>query len=76
MKRIYNYMLLAIMALATVSCLDEMNKDFPSAESGDEVQFGLSLPGLTKTIHGDRNGDAYPIYWVDGDRVQVYSPQL
>ena len=75
MKRIYNYMLLAIMALATVSCLDEMNKDFPSAESGDEVQFGLSLPGLTKTIHGERNGDAYPIYWVDGDKVQVYSPQ-
>lgn len=75
MKRIYNYMLLAIMAIATAGCAEEMNKDFPSAESGDEVQFGLSLPGMTRTIYGDRVGNAYPIYWVNGDKVKVYSPQ-
>ena len=75
MKRLYNYMLLAIMALSTAGCAEEMNEDFPSAESGDEVQFGLSLPGMTRTIYGDRTGDAYPIYWVNGDKVKVYSPQ-
>lgn len=74
MKRIYNYMLLAIMAIATAGCTEEMDKDFPSAESGDEVQFGLSLPGLTRTIYGEKSGSAYPIYWVNGDKVQIISP--
>ena len=65
------------MAFATVGCLGELNTDIPSAESGDEVQFGLSLPSMTRTTYGDKNatGTAYPIYWVDGDKVQVYSPQ-
>lgn len=65
------------MAFATVGCLGELNTDIPSTESGDEVQFGLSLPSMTRTTYGDKNaaGTAYPIYWVDGDKVQVYSPQ-
>ena len=77
MKSLYNYILLAVMAFATVGCLGELNADIPSAESGDEVQFGLSLPSMTRTTYGDKNatGTAYPIYWVDGDKVQVYSPQ-
>ena len=77
MKNLYNYILLAMMAFATVGCLGELNTDIPSAESGDEVQFGLSLPSMTRTTYGDKNatGTAYPIYWVDGDKVQVYSPQ-
>lgn len=77
MKNLYNYILLAVMAFATVGCLGELNTDIPSAESGDEVQFGLSLPSMTRTTYGDKNaaGTAYPIYWVDGDKVQVYSPQ-
>lgn len=76
MKSLYNYILLAVMAFATVGCLGELNTDIPSAESGDEVQFGLSLPSsMTRTTYGDKNGTGYPIYWVDGDKVQVYSPQ-
>lgn len=63
------------MAFATVGCLGELNTDIPSAESGDEVQFGLSLPSMTRTTYGNKNGTVYPIYWVDGDKVQVYSPQ-
>lgn len=77
MNKVYNFISLAVMAFATVGCLGELNTDVPSAESGDEVQFGLSLPGMTRTTYGDKNatGTAYPIYWVDGDKVQVYSPQ-
>lgn len=77
MKSLYNYILLAVMAFATAGCLGELNTDIPSTESGDEVQFGLSLPSMTRTTYGDKNaaGTAYPIYWVDGDKVQVYSPQ-
>lgn len=50
----------------------------PSAESGDEVQFGLSLSSpKTRTIYGygEKTETSYPIYWVNGDKVQIYSPQ-
>ena len=77
MRKIYNYIMLAVLALAAVSCIDEIgNTDIPTAETGDEVQFGLSLPDAkTRTVYGDVSGDAFPIYWADGDKVQIFSPQ-
>lgn len=77
MKRIYNYILLSVLAFAAAGCVEEnFNNDMPSAESGDEVQFGLSLSNPeTRTIYGGESNDAFPIYWVDGDNVQIFSPQ-
>lgn len=67
--------MLAIMAFATVGCIEDINTDMPSAESGDEVQFGLSLPSPeTKTLYGIEAGNKFPIYWVNGDKVKVYAP--
>lgn len=75
MKRIYN-ILLAAMSFAAVGCIEDINTDFPSAETGDEVQFGLSLndPG-TKTIYGPENDFGFPVYWSEGDKIQIASPQ-
>lgn len=74
MKRIYN-ILLAFMAFASVSCVEnKIETDIPAAGSGDEVQFGLTLPGLTRTIYGKEANGAFPIYWVNGDKVQIISP--
>lgn len=77
MKRIYNYILLSVLAFAAAGCVEEnFNNDMPSAESGDEVQFGLSLSNPeTRTIYGMEASNAFPIYWVDGDKVLVYSPE-
>lgn len=77
MKRIYNYILLAVVALVAVSCNnEELTPDKPTAERGDEVQFGLSLGNPeTKTVYGDETGDVFPIYWVNEDKVQIFSPQ-
>ena len=77
MKRIYNYTLLAVIAFATVSCNnEELTPENLSAVSGDEVQFGLLLGNpATKTIYGDEAGNAFPIYWVNEDKVQIFSPQ-
>lgn len=77
MKGIYNYVVLSVLALAATGCInEELNNDRTSANSGDEVQFGLSLEDLkTKTVYGDEVNNAFPIYWVDGDKVQVFSPQ-
>lgn len=77
MKKIYNYILLSVLAFASASCInEEFNPDQPTAETGDEVKFGLSLEDpKTKTVYGDEIANTFPIYWIDGDKVQVFSPQ-
>ena len=90
MKKIYNYILLSVLAIASAGCInEELTPDQPSAEAGDEVKFGLSLGDpKTRTIYGDETTitveqadgtsitkTVFPIYWVNGDKVQVFSPQ-
>ena len=69
--------MIAVFSFAAVSCIDEIgNTDIPTAETGDEVQFGLSLPDAkTRTVYGNESDNAFPIYWADGDKVQIFSPQ-
>lgn len=76
MKRIHNYILLSVLAFAAVSCIEEkFENDMPLAESGDEVQFGVSLGNPeTRTVYGDESNNAFPIYWVNGDKVKIFSP--
>lgn len=65
------------MALLAVSCNDdEVAPERHPANTGDEVQFGVALPGsTTRTIYGDETGTGFPVYWVNGDKVKVASPQ-
>ena len=81
MKTLYNYILLSAIAVMFTCCVKEQfEQNRPFAETGDEVKFGLSLSDpKTKTVYGDEttvNGKpVFPIYWVEGDKVQVFSPQ-
>lgn len=77
MKRIYNYMLIATVAFASVACIEDLTgPDTLSQVAGNDVQFGLSLEVPdTKTIYGPETNYAFPIYWSQGDRVLVASPQ-
>lgn len=78
MKTLYNYILLSALTLVFAGCINEEHRFHPSAETGDEVKFGVSLGDpKTKTVYGDEaeDGSAYPIYWVEGDKVQIFSPQ-
>ena len=74
MKKIYNYIMLFILAFVAVCCSEEEPIQTPS-KSGGEVQFGLSLENLSRTIYGKESNNAFPIYWVNDDKVMVYSPQ-
>ena len=59
------------------SCSDVMEPDeIVKANPGDEVVFGAALPS-TKTLYGEENTktNRFPIYWVNGDKVRVASPQ-
>ena len=75
MKRMNKYIMMFVAAIALVSCSDDV-LETPSSpvKAGAEVQFGLSLEG-TRTIYGEEANNAFPIYWVDGDKVQIYSPE-
>ena len=71
------YILLSFAAVAiAASCKEELNPDKPiNANPGDEVVFGAALPGKTKTVYGEETSTGFPIYWVNGDKVRVASPQ-
>ena len=60
MKRIYNFITLSVLAFGAIGCIEDINTDIPSAASGDEVQFGLSLDGpKTKTVYGEEADNAF-----------------
>lgn len=69
------YFIIPILAFMAVSCQDqELSSVQPTP--GEDVKFGASLEKTaTRTIYGDRIGDAFPIYWVNGDEVVVSSPE-
>ena len=57
------------------SCSDVIEPDeIVKANPGDEVVFGAALPA-TKTVYGEETSSGFPIYWVNGDKVRVASPQ-
>ena len=76
--RTYDY-LLGLSLLALVACNQENMPERPTPTPGAEVKFGASLnkTDVTRTIYGEENAEktAFPIYWVDGDKVLVTSPQ-
>lgn len=77
MKRIYNYILISALVFIAVGCINEgLEPDTPSAGNCNDVQFGLSFDELeTRTIYGSETSTGFPIYWSQGDKVLVGSPQ-
>lgn len=68
--------LLPAALLLLAACSDEENPTIP-AQPGDEVSFVARLDGKgTRTIYGESTDNkTYPVYWQNGDEVQVASPQ-
>lgn len=69
--------LMSALALFAGSCQDdEMTSKQPAAAPGEEVRFGGMLGDgtTTRTIYGEEDDNGFPIYWVNGDKVLVASP--
>lgn len=68
---------MSALAFVAVGCINEgLEPDTPSAGNGNEVLFGLSFDEpKTRTIYGAETNNAFPIYWSQGDKVLVGSPQ-
>ena len=77
MKRLHNYILLSVLAFVLASCSEDEVIDFNGqGQVAGDISFGLSLPEVSsRTVYGKEAGNAFPIYWVDGDNGQVFSPQ-
>lgn len=76
MKTIHYYIVSLALAFTVASCSDDMESPNHPANTGDEVQFGAALSGVdTRTVYGDSTTTGFPIYWVQGDKVKVASPQ-
>ena len=84
MKNLFKYMLLLVVVLAFVGCAnDDYDAQPVGDKAGEDVQFGLSLAN-SRTIYGPESVEkdgagnitnrSFPIYWSDGDKVQIYSP--
>ncbi|MDY5043178.1 MAG: hypothetical protein SPF15_04140 [Candidatus Cryptobacteroides sp.] len=71
-----NILIASFAALFLASSCSDVNEpdEIVKANPGDEVVFGAALPA-TKTVYGDETKTGFPIYWVNGDKVRVASPQ-
>lgn len=72
-NKLFLYSLLALLT----SCSQEELMVVERPTAGEEVQFGMSLDknSITRTIYGEESDNKFPIYWENGDEVQVVSPQ-
>lgn len=72
------YLIISALALLAYSCQTEDLEDVHPTP-GQDVKFGASLEQIsTRTIYGDEindgSKDVFPINWVNGDEVVVFSP--
>lgn len=69
------YFMISALALLACSCQDE-EQGSVQPTPGQDVQFGVALEqSVSRTVYGDRDGNAFPIYWENGDEVIVSSPE-
>ena len=68
------YFIMFALALLVCSCQDE-EQGGVQPTPGQDVQFGASLEqSTTRTIYGDETNNAFPINWINGDEVVIFSP--
>lgn len=68
------YFMISALVLLACSCQDE-EQGGVQPTPGQEVQFGAALEqSESRTIYGDEMNNAFPINWVNGDEVVVFSP--
>lgn len=71
------YFIISALALLAFSCQDDEVGGEVQSANGEEVQFGAALDESvsSRTIYGDETATGFPIYWANGDKVIVSSPE-
>lgn len=70
-------LILSLAASVASGCSDDKDTPIAVPHPGEEVSFDANLGTDSRTIYGDEfaDGSAFPVYWVNGDLIQVASPQ-
>lgn len=73
MKKIL-FAVIGIVCLMTSCSKDDFTENQINPNSGKEVNFGMTIDAVTRTLYGDESTDGTknPIYWVHGDNITVY----
>ena len=80
----FSIMAAALLLLGSCSEQVESNLAENPVQTGEEINFGTSLPSQieTRTVYGDEvttGGDYgngyFPVYWEDGDQITILCPQ-
>lgn len=67
--------LMSALALLVYGCQDEDEGTSIQPTPGEEVKFGGALDAASRTIYGEEENGAFPIYWVNEDQVLIASPE-
>ena len=73
-------LLIGALIIASTSCKDD-DINYGPAAAGDEVLFSaehaqFEMNGKdSRTVYGEREGNEYPIYWVNNDEIGIFCPQ-
>ena len=73
-------LLIGALIIALTSCKDD-DINYGPAAAGDEVLFSaehaqFEMNGKdSRTVYGEREGNEYPIYWVNNDEIGIFCPQ-
>lgn len=73
MKKIL-FAVIGIVCLMTSCSKDDFTENQINPNSGKEVNFGMTIDAVTRTLYGleSTDGTNNPIYWVHGDNITVY----
>lgn len=71
---------ISAIALLSAACSDKNGIDVDpivNPTPGKDVVFGVDIASGTRTIYGPENttDKSFPIYWLNDDRLMVFSPQ-
>ena len=73
MKKIL-FAVIGIVCLMTSCSKDDFTENQINPNSGKEVNFGMTIDAVTRTLYGSESTDGTknPIYWVHGDNITIY----
>lgn len=78
--KLKNFLFVAVCATLLAGCSDDSLVKNKPVVPGSEVSFAVGLGKGSRTVYGEETTQddvkVWPIYWVNGDRVNIFSPDL
>lgn len=77
MKKYTVFLSFLVASFGFIGCSEEFDESFgKGASKGDQIKFAAYIEdNTTRTAYGPLTDGAYPVYWVNGDKVKIWSPQ-